>query len=291
MEKQFISNNYIKTNYHTHSIFCDGKDSFEDIIETAINRDIKILGFSSHSVYPHTLESNMNPQDFETYCKNIEFLKLKYADKINILCGFEADFIPNFCRPDFFAYRKFTPDFLIGSIHFLYNGEADITKILAIDHTPQILLDGLKNLYHDNVKELIGHYFSTQRQMLEECNFSIIGHPDLIRKFNDKIHFFDESETWYKNELKTTAKAIKKADVIAEINTGAISRGYLKSPYPSEYFLTLLKQENVPIMINSDAHSAEYIDSNFDKALQLAKKVGYTELAIPEKQNKKFIKI
>ena len=113
----------------------------------------------------------------------------------------------------------------------------------------------------------------------------------LWRKFNDKIHFFDESETWYKNELKTTAKAIKKADVIAEINTGAISRGYLKSPYPSEYFLTLLKQENVPIMINSDAHSAEYIDSNFDKALQLAKKVGYTELAIPEKQNKKFIKI
>ena len=34
----------------------------------------------------------------------------------------------------------------------------------------------------------------------------------------------------------------------------------------------------------------EYIDSNFDIALQLAKKVGYTELAIPEKQNKKFIK-
>ena len=41
---------YIKTNFHTHSIFCDGKSTLEENVLSAIEKEIKILGFSSHSV-------------------------------------------------------------------------------------------------------------------------------------------------------------------------------------------------------------------------------------------------
>lgn len=285
------SSTYIKTNFHTHSTFCDGANTLEENVLTAIEKGIKILGFSSHSTWPAWVGVKMKLEDFETYCQNINFLKLKYAEQIDIRLGFEGDFIPTVCRPDFLAYKKFAPEFLIGSVHYLYNGETDFTKIRAVDNTPQILLDTLKNTYNNDEKKLIQHYFATQRQMLSTCNFSIIGHPDLIRKFNDKIHFFDEGADWYKQELKETAKAISSAGVICEVNTGAISRQWQKTPYPSEYFLSLLHERNVPVMINSDAHSAQNLDCAFDQSLALVKKVGYKELCYPENKSIKSFKI
>lgn len=280
-----MAEGFIKTNFHTHSLFCDGKSTLEQNVISAIEHDIKILGFSSHSVYPNDLEFNMKTLDFENYCMNIDFLKLKYNNQIDIRLGFEADYIPHFCRPDFFAYRKFNPDFLIGSVHFLYNGESQLDKVLAVDSSPAILMEGLKRIYKDDAKKLIGHYFDSEREMLRDCNFSIIGHPDLIRKFNGKIHFFDETEEWYKNELKETARAIKKAGVICEINTGALSRGYKDVIYPSDYFLSLLFEQGVPVMINSDAHDCNCIDFAFEQAYKKARNAGYKELARPENGN------
>ena len=35
----------IKSNYHTHSTFCDGRDSVESIVECAIQKGFKYLGF------------------------------------------------------------------------------------------------------------------------------------------------------------------------------------------------------------------------------------------------------
>ncbi|MGI5058325.1 histidinol-phosphatase [Treponema pectinovorum] len=286
-----MTQTYIKTNFHTHSTFCDGKNTLEENVLSAIDKGIKILGFSSHSTWPVWIECNMKLEDFESYCQNINFLKSKYEQKIDIRLGFEADYIETVCRPDFLAYKKFSPDFLIGSVHFLYNGEKDFSKILAVDNTPQILMDFLKTTYNNDEKKLIHHYFEQERKMLSTCNFSIIGHADLIRKFNDKIHFFDETADWYKQELKETAKAISSAGVICEVNTGAISRNWLKTPYPSQYFLTLLHERNVPIMINSDAHQAQHLDFAFEEALALVKKVGYKELAYPENNSIKTFKI
>ena len=39
-------------NLHTHSIFCDGKNTLEELIQSAIKKGFSVLGFSSHSIYP-----------------------------------------------------------------------------------------------------------------------------------------------------------------------------------------------------------------------------------------------
>lgn len=280
-----------KINFHTHSTFCDGKSTPEENVISAINKGIKILGFSSHSVFPHDAECNMKTSNFESYCTEILRLKEKYSDKIDIRLGFEADYIPDFCTPDFKVYEKFNPDFLIGSVHYLNCNEGSIDLMGSVDNTPELLLKEIDEKFNGDAKALIGYYFSTQRQMLKEGCFSIIGHPDLVRKFNDRLNYFNEQDEWYKNELKETAKAIKKVGVISEINTGAISRGWLKNPYPSLYFLTLLHEEGVPVMFNSDAHHADNLDCAWEEALELARKAGYKEMCWPEGKNLKFYKI
>ena len=122
-------------------------------------------------------------------------------------------------------------------------------------------------------------YFSLQREMLQKGDFLIWGHPDVIRKRNGILHFFDENESWYRSELIATANSAKHAGVIAEINTGGIARGAIDDVYPSADFLSLLHTSGIPVMINSDAHKAADIDCAFDRAEAAAKKAGYTEVS------------
>ena len=42
----------MKTNYHTHTIWCDGKDDPETVILSAIDKGFDEIGFSSHATYP-----------------------------------------------------------------------------------------------------------------------------------------------------------------------------------------------------------------------------------------------
>ena len=272
----------LKINLHTHTTFCDGKNTPEENVQSAIKKGMNILGFSSHSTFPHPFGDSIKADKFNEYRTEILSLKKKYEGQIKIKYGFEADYIENVCKPDFASYSEFAPEYLIGSVHYLNNGENSPEQMLPVDWSAQKLADGVKTLYGGSTRKLIQHYFETERKMLRECSFSIIGHPDLIRKFNEKTPFFDETEAWYKDELKLTAKEIARAGVIAEINTGAISRGYTTTPYPSLYFLELLHEHNVPVMLSSDSHSAEHLDCAFELALENAKKAGYRELAFPE---------
>ena len=266
----------MKTNFHTHTTFCDGKNTPEERVQEAIARNFSMLGFSSHSLYPFSLEGNLNHTEHHSYAEEIRRLKSKYADKLSIFLGFEADYIQGICCPRFENYAEFKPDYLIGSVHFIANAK----QIFAVDNTPQNLMEGITNVFGGSVQETVCHYFAVQREMLERGDFTIIGHPDLIRKFNGKLHLFSETEEWYKKEVNATAQAIAKAGVVAEINTGAISRGHMNEPYPSDYFLSVLHELHAPITISSDAHFAEGIDCAFELAAERAKKAGYTEKAV-----------
>lgn len=266
----------MKTNFHTHTTYCDGKNTPEEMVLAAIAKKIDRLGFSAHSMYPFASDWHLESRKHEAYVNEILRLKKAYEDKLEIFLGFEADFVPGICSPCFENYRAFKPDFLIGSVHLLPNEK----KIFAVDNNPGELAEGIRTVFNGDTKEAVGYYFSLQREMLLRSDCTILGHADLIRKFNGTLALFSEDEEWYKKELKATAKAIAQSDVIVEINTGAISRGYMTTPYPSDYFLSLLYERNVPITISSDAHTAEGIDCAFEQAAELAKRIGYTEKAV-----------
>lgn len=264
----------IKTNFHTHSTFCDGKNTPEENVLAAIEKNIEILGFSSHSFYPFDFEENIRIDAVPSYCKEIRELQKKYESKLKIRLGFEADYVAGISFPDFDAYKEFSPDYLIGSVHFVFHKDG----IIPVDNTPALLNDALKKYYAGKEKQFVCEYFETEIEMVRKCDFSFIGHPDLVRKFNPKLNFFDDSESWYKDAVKSLAKEIARAGIAAEINTGGINRGHLTSPYPTDYFLSLLKEYGVPVLISSDAHSASQLDGSFDIAIEAAKKAGYTEI-------------
>lgn len=295
----------MKANFHTHSTFCDGKASAEDMVLSAIQKGFTALGFSSHCIHPmdpdfySSVDSlwHIPKKKISNYVAEIKRLKIKYDGQIKIYLGFEADYfefnsidalnykdlIEQKAVPNKNSYSKYSPDFLIGAVHFVDTE----TGFYTVDHHTDVVEKYLKRYYPGengkiNGKKAVCDYFAAEREMLKKGNFDIIAHPDLIRKRNGDIKFFSEKDSWYKEEIRETAKAIKKAGVIAEINTGAIARGAMDDVYPSAAFLQMLYDNHVPVCISSDAHTTDGLDCAYDRAIECARKAGYTELNYPD---------
>ena len=262
MPSKLCYNIRVKTNYHTHSTWCDGKDSPEDMVRAALEKDFSALGFTSHALLPEADPWTLQPDTVAAYVADIRALAEKYKGQIRVLCGIEADFITGRVRSDRSVYAHLGLDYLIGSIHEVV--APDGVRV-PVDHKPELLRDGIADAFKGDAQAFVRAYFATEREMATTCDFDIIGHPDLIRKFNGVLHYFDESADWYYEELRHTADAFAASGKIVEVNTGGISRGWIDDAYPSPAFRALLRERGVRFILSSDAHSATALDCAFDR--------------------------
>ena len=160
-------------------------------------------------------------------------------------------------------------DYTIGSIHFLKryeNGEP-----WTVDWTYEKFLDGINYSYKGNVQHAIEDYYYYLSKMVSKYKPTVLGHLDLVKKNNSNNKLFDENDKWYKDAVSNCLDIISKTDTVLEINTGAIARGYLSEQYPSNWILEKVRDKNIPVTINSDAHSAESIACKFDEMYKLVK--------------------
>ncbi|MBE6576756.1 MAG: histidinol-phosphatase HisJ family protein [Ruminococcaceae bacterium] len=267
-----------RCNFHTHTNFCDGKHSAEQMLASAIELGCTALGFSGHSyIDEKNTEWTMSRDGQNDYIREINRLKSAYADKIEVLLGIEQDY--------FSSAPEYAFDYVIGSVHAVIKDGVRID----VDLAPKTLLDFADKLYGGNMLALIEDYYSLVSDVVNKTNCDIIGHVDLITKFNEKYPFIDVTSRAYRNVSLEAVDALIEKDKIFEINTGAISRGWRKKPYPDDFILKRLAEKNANIMINSDCHSTDSILCFFDEAVEYAKVCGVRELCVYE--NKKIKKI
>ena len=252
----------MKANYHTHSIWCDGQNTPEEMILSAIEKSFGEIGFSSHSTYPDDNACTVPAAKLPGYFAEVRSLAEKYSRRIKVLCGVEADYIPGATDPDRSRYARFDPDYIIGSVHYVIAPDG---ARVSVDHSPEISREGILLHFAGDVKAYLRAYFAQQREMAGRFDFDIIGHCDLCRKFNAKHPYFDENAAWYLEELEATADAFARSGKLVELNTGAISRGWLDDAYPSAQFRAILREKGVKFVLGSDSHAAGTIDCAFDR--------------------------
>ena len=127
-----------------------------------------------------------------------------------------------------------------------------------------------------DIYAFIEDYYALEARIAEVTGADIIGHFDLIAKFNEKQPLFDESDPRYVAAAKAAADALIKSAVPFEINTGAMSRGWSSVPYPSESLMHYIAEHGGEFILSSDSHSKTTLDYGFDEAVRIAERAGVT---------------
>ncbi|MBQ0064370.1 MAG: histidinol-phosphatase [Firmicutes bacterium] len=258
----------IKQNLHSHCIYCDGKNTLEEMVLSAIDKNFTILGLSSHAYSPHD-DVGMSKEVQEIYKKEILELKEKYKDKIQIFLGLEQDITYRTEDPESFEY-------LIGSKHYMEkNGE-----YRGIDYSSEVTTSMVNDWYNGSFLEYAKDYYEGMKEIATWDEIDIVGHIDLLMKFNEDQSSIQFDDPQYLAYAYDAIDCLVEANKILEVNTGAIARGYRTLPYPHQTLLEYMAKKGARILLNSDCHDKDYLDCAYELSLDLIKKAGFTSMEV-----------
>jgi len=262
------------TNYHCHSNYCDGKNTIREVIAAAVEQQLISLGISSHAPLPFDSPWCMKYDQLPAYLAEIDLVKKDFPF-IEVYKGLEIDFIPRFIAPsDFKSQLNYT----IGSIHFVE--QFPDGRRWEIDGTHSFFMEGYETIFNKDIKAVLSRYFELTRQMVEESTPDIVGHLDKIKIQNGFTPLFDESESWYRDQIDQTLNVIKKNGSIVEVNTRGIYQKKSATPYPSPWILEQLYERQIPITLSSDAHHVTDLVNQFPETAITLNRFGFKKICI-----------
>jgi len=241
--------------YHMHTTFSDGKDSYLSYLEAARKKDLAEIGFTDHiTIVP--VDWGVKEVDFPVMRENLKNLCNNFSEDVQVRFGLEMDYFPEREEEIRQIISFFPVDYVIGSIHFIDDWNFDSDK-------------SLYGKWPNN--ELYRIYFDLVQQAAKSGLFDVIGHFDLIKKLQcwpetDQTSLFEE-----------TLKILKEANMVMELNTSGIDRPCGEF-FPSREILSLACKLGVPITLGSDAHQPDQVARHFDLAVSMLKEVGYTKI-------------
>ncbi len=238
------------SNYHSHCVFCDGRSTMEEFVKFAIAKGVKKYGFSSHAPLPFMTRWTMLKDNFVEYQAEYNRLKSKYQGQIELFFALEVDYIINLTDAKSYSLKDNSFDYLIGSIHYL--DKLPQGGYWAIDGDLIGFDKGLRALYGGDINEAVKRYFEISDEMIENGGFDIVGHLDKISLNSSNYEEFNPSAGWYKNLVGELLQKVKQKGFILEINTKSVTeKGFT---YPDQQFFPLIKELEIPIVVNSDCH-------------------------------------
>ncbi len=238
------------------------------MVLSALEKGFVSLGISSHSPEPF---DDYGVQDEAAYRREVLRLQEKYRDRIEILLGLEHEALA--------PYSKESYDYQIESCHYLvYGGEA-----ASVDNTEAITRQVIEKYCGGDPYTFCRDYFRVCAGAYEHTPAQIAGHLDLVTKFNEDGHLFDEQDPRYLGPAMEALETAVRRDLVVEINTGAMARGYRTTPYPGPALLKRLRQLNARIMLNSDCHNAPQLGWQFEETEQMLREYGFDTLWVLRK--------
>ena len=251
-----------------HSIpFCDhAHSSLDEILDAAIACGYHTYGVTEHAprvepkyLYEEELALGWTVRTlddlFQVYAKELDAAREIYADRLQVLKGFEAEV----CPPDRYAEimsaykRNLNFDYVVGSVHYVDD--------IILDYKTELFQQALEGC--GGYENLAVKYYETLADMAVQLRPEVIGHFDLIRKG------FPASQDPHVPRILAAAcnalEVVREYDGILDVNTAGYRKG-LGGTYPSRELIRLAKDMGIPFCFGDDSHAAADVGSGVEEA-------------------------
>jgi len=271
------------TNFHSHTIYDDGTSTPEEMLQAAIAKGFAAFGFSGHSYAPFDMPYCMSVDGTREYIAEVTRLKEKYADEIEVYLGIEQEYYSaphslgtdgseaGLCHDCRALYPAEKYDFTIGAVHYIKKGG----ELFSIDFGAEMQKRAAETHFGGDFYAMTETYFETVADVMRKTGADIVGHFDLIAKYNTDGRLFDEANPRYTGAAINAMEHILKTHRLFEVNTGAMYRIGRPEPYPSEFLLKELQKRGGEVILSSDCHDVESICWKFDEMRELLKSCGF----------------
>lgn len=256
----------IKQNLHTHTCLDHGKDTVDELCQTAIAKGFTVLGFSGHGYNRPIASTSMSRSNQEKYLEQVHKAQKKYQGQLEIYCGVEQDSMMRVNPKDF--------DYIIGSVHWIKAAG----NIWEIDKSPELFAKMRDEAFDGSIEKLVRRYYDDVKEMMDWPEVDIVGHIDLISKFNENEEFFPWDAEWYLDAAKSAIDKGIENGLVFEMNTGAIARKNRLTPYPHPLLLKYMADHDAKLCINTDCHDRQFLDLEIQECIDKAKKAGFKTL-------------
>lgn len=281
-----MSGAILKRDGHTHSQFClhgSGEDT-ESFILKAIKEGFAIYSITEHAPlppdfvealpYPANLKRSIQlaENELDSYIPTVEKLKHKYRDSLQILTGFEIDYLPGcetYTRAFLRDYGPFLDDALL-SVHFTVGAGG----WRCMDESPQDFGEGLLDFYGSYEKVQLQYYQTVKQALtadLGKYKPRRISHLTLCNKFQRHFKQTGKVSEAVKKEIVEILQTIKKQGYSLDFNVSGLFKPYCGEIYPTPWIAHLARGYGIPLVYGSDAHSVDQVGRAYSEYEKIIK--------------------
>ncbi|MCM2442329.1 histidinol-phosphatase [Agrobacterium vitis] len=263
--------------------FCDhAKSTLADVVETAIDRGFTHYGLSEHC--PRYRDEDLYPgeerlgvagltRQFDDYVDHAFKLRDAYADRIELLIGFETEKLP----PDTWlakmeAIRRAHPfDYIVGSVH-------DIDGCW-LDYSAQSTEALKRELGGTDAFQIA--YFQSATDMVQRLRPDVVAHLDLVRKYEPAGFEFS---TPVLREVDILLEAIEAYGGILDVNCAAFRNDY-GPVYPLPHILKRVRHMGIRVTLGDDSHGVDTVGVGLEQSVAAIRAAGFESIAYLTRAN------
>jgi histidinol-phosphatase (PHP family) len=266
--------------------FCDhAHGSLREAVEAAVAFGYHTYGLAEHAartearfLYPEELELGWDigkiQADFDAYARTARNLSEEFADRITILCGFEADNIP----ADSFGKRvhdfreRYAFDFVVASNHYV----------------DEILIDGHESSFeralarYGALEPLVLRYYESLAEMVDALKPEVVGHFDVIRK--RALPYGDCDTPAIRRAAEGALETVRAHQCILDLNTGGYRKG-LGTPFPAPWAVQKAHDMGIPFCFGDDSHAPDQVGAGIERAREYLLENGVRSITALKREN------
>jgi histidinol-phosphatase (PHP family) len=256
--------------------FCGhAKGQLEGVVQAAVDAGFTTYGLSEHAprfmqqhLYPE--EQHLVPADlaasFRRYVASALELRARYADRVELLIGFETEALPVADWPDKMRElrRSASFDYIVGSVHSIGDTWVDLNADTTARAAEQC----------GGWEELRSAYFDRLAELVETLEPEVVGHVDLVRRFEAPEFRFSAASLQHAERVLEAALASGSA---LEVNAAPFRRGF-GPVYPGPQVLARACALGVPVTLGDDSHGPDGVGVGLDACIAAIAAAGYRKV-------------